>query len=209
MSTDDKRWKLALKAGFQIVIACVIGLIHDLTFDNVLPQLISINILDITGDIVFLLAPLGLFYSSYIIIKGYEAWLSNIIIFMTILYLLIGIVLLSNGCTSDSISCGLSLNYYEVTDITRGLFNLVITIPLGLSLYYFGKLFSRMKLPNKNSIILLETGIGVGTVGQIYNSAFILLGQGTQILGLLIIVVGVFFAALSFSNIFAEKIEIK
>jgi len=52
---------------------------------------------------------------------------------------------------------------------------------------------------------LLEIAIGTGTLGQVLNSIFITIRKGTQVWAQLIIVVGVFLAALSFSNIFASK----
>ena len=183
-------------------ISSLNGLISELMTDNIIPQLFP-EFIGISGDFVFLVAPLGVLYSSYMVIYGYEAWKNKSILILTAIYIVVEIILALNGNNNSTLPV-ITFEYFDNIAITRGLFNLLIAIPLLLSVYYFGRLYTRMK-GNKNSILLLEIAIGTGTLGQILNSIFIIIGQGTQVWALLIIVVGVFLAALSFSNIFASK----
>lgn len=112
-------------------------------------------------------------------------WFSGIYIFM-------GLVLSGNEM--------FNLMYVDFA-ISDAAFNLLICIPLFISMGIFGKLYGEMEDVSK--IHFLEVGILIGTTGQLATTiiTFFSMGDLLNYIALATIILGVLVASISFTNL--------
>lgn len=150
------------------------------------------------GSFIFFLSPLGLLYSGFMIIYGYDAWKRSIISVFSVSYIFIELILLSNEA--------FDMKYTEIY-ISSGILNLIVCVPLLSAFYYFSKLLKLIE--EKTKVYLLISGLFLGTLGQSFNAANTL-AQGPEAvtyLSFAIIIVGVILASFSFTNL-SGKIKV-
>ncbi|MFW9854525.1 MAG: hypothetical protein ACFFFG_05675 [Candidatus Thorarchaeota archaeon] len=172
---------------FNTAISGVLQL-HEL---NILP-LGDPTLLSNFGMVIFLFAPLGLVYSSYMIVNGFYAWRNHTITWFSGIYIFLGLGLSGNEM--------FNLMYVDFA-ISDAAFNLLICVPLFISMMLFGKLYGEMEDVSK--IHFLEAGILIGTTGQLATTVitFFSLGDLLNYIALATIIFGVLVASVSFTNI--------
>ncbi|MFW9778047.1 MAG: hypothetical protein ACFFE8_04270 [Candidatus Heimdallarchaeota archaeon] len=144
------------------------------------------------GTVIFLFAPLGLVYSSYMIVNGFYAWRNRNLTWFSGIYIFMGLVLSGNEM--------FNLMYVDFA-ISDAAFNLLICIPLFISMGIFGKLYGEMEDVSK--IHFLEVGILIGTTGQLATTiiTFFSMGDLLNYIALATIILGVLVASISFTNL--------
>ena len=155
------------------------------------------------GSMGFFLAPVGIFFSAYTIIHGYSTWRRIKPVTFVLLYTFIEFSLLMNHN-------GLQLTIIS-RNVSSALYTALVCIPLFLSGNSFIKVHNLSENRKKN-ILVLVLGIFVGSIGEIFNSVFIFLGQDNNVFALMVILVGVFastFSFIQFSNRNTEIITIQ
>ncbi|MHA2245618.1 MAG: hypothetical protein ACXADY_11695 [Candidatus Hodarchaeales archaeon] len=164
--------------------------------DTIIPQSDVLSIqLRMIGDIAYLIAPLGLAYSSFMIVNGYSEYKNRNLTIFTLVYLLTGLIFILINDPFVSII---------IEEKPNPFLNLIDSIPLIISLYYFGKLYKLVDAANttdKRKVLYLVLGIFVGTSGQVINTINVFLNQDTLPIALAIIIVGVLSASISFTNL--------
>lgn len=184
-----------------ITFSWTTGLFALSTFFGVIEELYNSQVisgttpqaLTIIDNIIFPLAPLGLVFSAYVIKNGYHTWKNMNLWLFTTIYVVIEIVLFA---------LRFDQNYTYLNEtINSALWNILITLPLLLSIVYFYSIYHEMD-EEKNKMLLLVIGIGLGTLGQTINAIGIILANDNLIVGsFVVIVTGVLIVSLSFMNI--------
>lgn len=148
---------------------------------------LSVSLLNITG----LIAPLGLFYSAFMILYGESVAKSLKLTLFTILYLVIGFFFISTYFFGIQIP----LN----TDSTFNILNFMFSIPLFLGMLVFIKIY-QISEGQKNRILTLIIGTFISSVGLMVSAISNQLGYDLLPILIFALLIGVSFVSISFIN---------